>query len=118
MNMTTSEAQKRAAKLYYERHKAELIEKRREYQRQYQKARYEEIKNDPIKRQERNLYLMSYKNRKEQTPTEYFAMYSFLINIIVCINNINKTTYKTMLPISNKISFGTCFFILGQPSTE
>ncbi len=64
MNMTTTEAQKRATKAYYERHKAELIEKRREYQRQYQKARYEEIKQDPIKRQERNLYFNELQKQK------------------------------------------------------
>ncbi len=72
MNMTTSEAQKRAAKLYYERRKAELIEKRREYQRQYQKARYEEIKQDPIKRQERNLNFNELQKQKRADSDRIF----------------------------------------------
>ena len=70
--MTTSEAQKRAAKLYYERHKSELIEKRREYQRQYQKARYEEIKNDPIKTQERNLYFNELQKQRRADSDRIF----------------------------------------------
>ena len=71
MNMTT-EAQKRAAKLYYERHKAELIEKRREYQRQYQKTHYEEIKNDPIKRQQRNLYFSELQKQRRADADRIF----------------------------------------------
>ena len=70
--MTTTEAQKRAAKAYYERHKAELIEKRIEYQRQYQKAHYEAIKNDPIKRQERNLYFSELQKQKRTDSDRIF----------------------------------------------
>ncbi len=70
--MTTSEAQKRAAKLYHERHKAELIEKRREYQRQYQKEHYEAIKNDPIKRHERNLYFNALQKQKRADTDRIF----------------------------------------------
>ena len=64
-NNKTSASQCRASSKYYKDNKEAVNDRRREYSREYSKAKYAEIKQDDAKRQERNEYYRRYYQHKK-----------------------------------------------------
>ena len=62
----TSASQRKASAKYYNDHKQEINEKRKEYFLAYNKNKYDEIRNDDEKRLQRNEYFRNYRKMKKQ----------------------------------------------------
>ena len=63
----TPRCQIKASSKYYHEHKADILESRNEYYREYSKNRYDQIKNDEEARLKRNEYYRNYRQKKKTT---------------------------------------------------
>ena len=65
MNNKTSLSQCKASSKYYHDNKEAVNERRREYSKEYSRAKYAEIKQDETKKQQRNEYYRRYYQLKK-----------------------------------------------------
>ena len=75
--------QRKASLKYYHENKEELKETRKEYFTAYAKQKYEEIRNDDEKRQQRNEYYKQLRQRKKIANVNS-KIYSLELEILSC----------------------------------
>jgi len=80
---TMQKNQRKASLKYYHENKEEVNETRKEYFKAYAKQKYEEIRNDDEKRQQRNEYYKQLRQRKKVAKINS-KIYSLELEILSC----------------------------------